>query len=80
MTFEGGFEGESVKLIGQYVGRNFIIVLAVSTFGQMATGVCYCHCFVLNSMLSEVERALCKPTSTFSLMRVRYLPQKHRPF
>jgi hypothetical protein len=38
MTFEGGFEGESVKLIGQYVGPKFIIVLAVSTFGQMATG------------------------------------------
>jgi hypothetical protein len=40
MTFEGGFEGESIKLIDQYVGRKFIIVLAVSTVGQMATGIC----------------------------------------
>jgi hypothetical protein len=67
MTFEGEFEGESVKLIAQYVARKFIIVLAVSTFGQMATGICYSHCFVFNAVLSEVGSTL-----TFCLMLMRY--------
>jgi hypothetical protein len=36
MTFEGGFEGELIKLIDQHVGRKYIIVLVVSTLEQMA--------------------------------------------
>jgi hypothetical protein len=52
------FQGESIKLIDQYVGQKFIIVLAVTTFGHMATGMCYSQRSMFNAMLLEVAPSL----------------------
>jgi hypothetical protein len=48
------FEGESIKLIDQYVGRRLVIVLEVSTIVQMTLETCYRQSFCVNTELDSL--------------------------
>jgi len=45
------FEGESIKLIDQYVDRKLIILLGVFTFRQEAPGICYTRTFFIREFV-----------------------------